>query len=91
MIIYKYNIPIMDDFYIEMPINAEILSFQEQSGKFYIWAAHEKDSQTEMRRFSMIGTGSEFDKKSIKKYIGTIQTTPNHWNVIFVWHLFEMI
>lgn len=86
MRIYKYRVPIADNFIIEMPLGAEILSFQSQNDVMNIWAAVWPNSSLEERKFSTIGTGHDIDMVLVKKFIGTTQIM----NGKFVWHLFEM-
>lgn len=96
--IFKYEIPIMDHFELELPLNAEILSFQSQTEKegvlrkekFYIWAIinDEEGLNDEKRYFRLAGTGHDIteDFPKIKKYIGTAQIG----NGALVLHLFEI-
>ncbi len=87
MIIYKYPIPLVDDFKIAMPLGAKILSFQEQQGQMMIWAAVCPNSSLEDRIFKLVGTGEEIDMGPVKKHIGTVQQLKGS----LVWHLFEVI
>jgi len=40
MIIYKYPIPIEDEFTIDMPLLSTILKFSLQNGEPFIWVSH---------------------------------------------------
>jgi hypothetical protein len=86
LIIYKYVVPIADNFIIQMPLGAEILTFQSQYDVPTLWAAVWKNSSIEDRKFSIIGTGHEIDMDMVKKFIGTIQMMKGN----LVWHLFEI-
>lgn len=86
MKIYKYPIPIIDKFVIEMPLDSKILSFQMQNELPMIWAAIWENSLTEERKFSIRGTGHDIDMDFVKQYIGTVQQFSGN----LVWHLFEM-
>ncbi len=86
MNIYKYDVSVSDKFTIDMPINAEILSFQDQGGLLRLWAAVWPNSSTESRKFAVRGTGHEIDMDTVKKFIGTAQQL----NGKLVWHLFEL-
>lgn len=86
MKIYKYLVPITDEFTIEMPLGAKILSFQMQNEIPTIWAAVWENSSIEERSFCLRGTGHDIDMDLVKTYIGTIQMFKHN----FVWHLFEM-
>lgn len=85
-IIYKYGIPILDDFYLDLPAQAKILSFQVQGESPVIWALVDPTNDVESRRFSIRGTGDEIDAKDSDMYIGTVQKKHG-----FVWHLFELM
>lgn len=84
--IYKYDIPILDDFYLDLPIQAKILSFQIQDETPVIWALVDPTNDPETRRFSVWGTGEVIDLKNSDIYIGTAQKKHG-----FVWHLFEVM
>lgn len=86
MRIYKYNVPVQDEFIIEMPENAQILSFQEQQGNLALWCAVYHRNPLEKRIFAIRGAGHDIDMSYVKKYIGTTQQLEGN----LVWHLFEM-
>lgn len=81
-VIYKYEIPIQDNFEIELPIDYHILTFQVQDNAPYIWVYHDTDDPKRKVSFSMIGTGN-FMIHKILTYVGTVQLDG------FVWHLFK--
>lgn len=84
--IWKFNFQIEDNFQIEMPKGAEILSVQSQNDKPALWAICDIHAEKEKRNFSIIGTGHRMNMDD-KKYIGTFQMTEG----ILVWHLFEIV
>jgi len=98
MYIYKYKIPVQDEFEIDLPVNSSVLCVQTQysepvNGFYptdipYIWVLIDEEvySQLKPRKFFIVGTGSEF-KDQYAKYIGTFQQL----NGRLVWHLFERI
>ena len=86
MKIYKYPVPINDQFTIEMPLGAKILSFQMQNDLPMLWAAVWENSSSEERKFQLCGTGHDIDMDLVKSFIGTVQM----YRHSFVWHLFEM-
>ena len=86
MEIWKFPVPLSGKCIIEMPIDAEILSFQSQNDVLMLWAAVWPNSSHEERKFSIVGTGQNIDMDLVKKFIGTAQLM----NGRFVWHLFEM-
>lgn len=81
--IWKYTIDgIMNE--IKMPMDAQVLTVQIQNGQPQIWALVNPQNETEIRTFTIVGTGNPFDSTNTK-YVGTFQ------DVLFVWHLFEII
>lgn len=87
--IFKYGIPVADHFKLELPVDAEVLTFQSQKESFYIWAIVDDPGQkTQKRYFRLAGTGHDLteDYPKIKKYIGTAQIGGGG----LVFHLFEL-
>lgn len=85
--IFKYPVPAMDKFELELPEGAKILSFQTQRNNICIWALVNPDAQTVRRQFRLAGTGhSIYHQKSQLKFIGT--TKLQDGDLIF--HLFEI-
>jgi DNA-directed RNA polymerase subunit RPC12/RpoP len=83
-VIYKYPLPIADEFEIQVPMAAQILTVQTQRETPYIWALIETDAPLTTRRFCIRGTGEAF-KGNEGKHIGTFQLR----NGDLVFHLFE--
>jgi hypothetical protein len=86
--IYKYNIPIQDEFVLSMPVNAEILCVQCQFGKPHIWVRLEDNAMSHNRQFFLVGTGHQISDKwndPNSKYIGTFQMHDGE----LVFHLFQ--
>jgi hypothetical protein len=83
--IYKYPIPITDEFTLELPIGAEILTFQTQHNKPHIWALIDPEREFETVGFRLFGTGHPVEDADTLKYIGTTQTEGG----LLVWHLFK--
>lgn len=83
--IWKYHVPVTDEFEIGMPFGAYILDVQVQSFKPCMWAVVDPAQILVTRKFKIFGTGNLFDLgfECTWEYIGTFQTPP------FVWHLFE--
>jgi len=86
--IYKYSILLKDNFEIEMPVGATVLSFQVQRSVPCIWVQVNTNMPLEKRRFALKGTGHNLDNitEEIEKYIGTIQLE----NGGLIFHLFEL-
>lgn len=83
MKIFKYPIQTTDHQRIDMPIGAEILCVQVQSGQPCIWAKVDPSQPTESRGIYVHGTGHDVADDA-SKYIGTYQLTS-----ILVFHVFE--
>lgn len=87
-IIYKYQLEVIDDLTISLPIGAEILTVQSQRDIPCIWALVDNDAIKENRKFKIIGTGNPIEDLSINnKYIGTFQL----YEGSLVFHLFEIL
>jgi len=85
-VIWKYELPIIDFFALQMPKGAEILTVQSQKDYAFIWAlVNPAEAVFEPRSFRVIGTGHEFTNSSKCKYLGTIQEMGG----ALVWHIFE--
>jgi DNA-directed RNA polymerase subunit RPC12/RpoP len=88
-VIYKYPLPtkngfFVDDFEIQIPMAAQILTVQLQKDRPRIGAMIETDAPLTAREFCIRGTGHAF-KGNEGKYIGTFQVRDGD----LVFHLFE--
>lgn len=81
--IFKYEIPVSDDFKLSLPKGSEILSVQMQKSIPCLWALIDEANERENRYFKLYGTGMAIDDNL--KYIGTFQML----NGGLVFHLFE--
>ena len=81
--IYKYPVPITDEFKLELPEGAKLLNFQTQDNKPHIWALVDPMRQLEAVGFRLFGTGQPIGNTDTLEYVGTVQIEP------FVWHLFK--
>lgn len=85
-VIYKYMLSPLDEQSIEMQVDAEVLSVQVKNGDLCIWSRQlwaGAQLGKAPRRFTIVGTGNEFDLERAGAYVGTVQMPP------FVWHVFE--
>lgn len=80
--IFKYQIDITDEQKILMPVGANILCAQVQSGAICLWAEVCPTAGTQYRTIIIVGTGHEMPSRSLK-YISTVQMPP------FVRHVYE--
>ena len=84
--IFKYPIPVTDEFPFELPKGAKIIAFQTQHEQPCIWVIIDPNSnEKETRYFYMYGTGHPIENVEALTYIGTTQTAGG----VLVWHLFE--
>jgi hypothetical protein len=67
-VIYKYQMPVLEQFTLSLPIGAEILRMQSESGMFWLWAVVRTDVDLEPRKFRAFKTGAKI---------------PDHLNLIF--------
>ena len=82
-IIWKYIVPVKDEFSIRMPEHHKILSFQTQCGTPTLWVLVDPDTPLVEVKFNLYGTGNPMG--FFGNYIGTTQT----YDGALVWHLFE--
>ena len=73
MKIWKYKLETTDTQYIEMPVNAKILSVQVQDGEPCLWCLVDDDNYLVPREIEIIGTGYSIANNFKGIYIGTYQ------------------
>ncbi len=84
MQVWKYPLDLREYQTIEMPMGAELLTFQTQNDVATLWALVNETQNKTTRLFRIAGTGNPIDDK-IKSYVGTVQMQNG-----LVWHLFEI-
>lgn len=82
--VFKYPIPVVDGFTIDMPKGAIVLCVQTQREKPCIWALVDPIAPKETRHFRLAGTGHAINE-AIARYVGTFQIGEG----ALVFHLFE--
>lgn len=85
--VWKFIVKLTDFQKIEMPADAEILSFKAQNGQLCLWARVDPETETEDRSFQLVGTGHSALQASNLKFIGSAQLNA----VPLVFHLFELV
>lgn len=86
MKIWKFTIPIADEFTIDMPQGAKLLDVQAQGGEQpVLWALVEPDETIQPRCFALRGTGHDATGLDEAEYVGTFQL--NRGALVF--HLFD--
>jgi hypothetical protein len=69
--IFKYEIPVSG--HVEIPVDAKILTAQNQGGKICVWAEVETENKVHEVIFDVIGTGWELDRGIEREYLSTVQ------------------
>jgi hypothetical protein len=82
-VIWKYEIPLKDDFIIEMPKGAHILKVAIQGRNTAMWAVVDPAAEKEKREFFQVGTGDLFTRPG--RYIDTYSLFDGD----YIFHLFE--
>jgi hypothetical protein len=85
--IHKYELPVKNEFSIEMPEGAELLTVQVQCERPCIWALVDADNPMRARNFRLHGTGHQVDASVWLRYVGTFQLIEG----TLVLHLFEVV
>ncbi len=85
--VWKFAIPIGDEFSLTMPGGAKILTVQTQFDQPFIWALLDPSAPIEMRHFRLAGTGHPVSAGDRLKHVGTFQLRGGE----LVFHLFEKL
>ena len=86
--IFKYALPVREEFTLSLPMGARILTVQVQHGIPVLWAIVRDPSEAEReRRFAMRGTGHRLDEE-LTVHDTYIATSHLHDGDL-VFHLFE--
>jgi hypothetical protein len=83
--IWKFQVPIADEFTISMPAGARLLDVQTQAGEPQIWAICNPAATPVSRSFSLRGTGHDANGAEGAHYVGTFQLQGG----ALVFHLFD--
>lgn len=85
MTIWKYELPVADDFSLPLPRFARFLSAQLQGGVPMAWFMVDPSADVEPRHFALYGTGNPIPaSRATFPFLATIQAGR------FVWQLFEV-
>lgn len=87
MRVFKYPIPILDEFTLALPNGAELLSVQAQAGEPMLWALVDETAPPKTRSFILRGTGHAIAPTDIPRYVGTFQLHGGN----FIGHVFEVL
>ncbi|HEU4344263.1 MAG TPA: hypothetical protein VFU31_22115, partial [Candidatus Binatia bacterium] len=84
-VIWKFDIPLLSEFALQLPQGAKPLHVAVQHGKPMLWCLVEPDAPRTRRIFFLATTGRPFGKIPMD-YIGTFQLEGGH----FIGHVFEV-
>jgi len=87
--VWKWDIPWRggsDEFGLNMPRGARLLSVQRQNGEPRLWAMVDTDEATEIRWFLLAGTNRPVPRPGEMEYIGTVLLLAD----TLVLHVFEV-
>jgi hypothetical protein len=83
--VYKYDIPVVDRFQLELPTGAELLCVRVQGEKACLWACVESTRDAQTRTFIVRGTGQPIEEKGAA-YVGSFFPGDG----MYVFHVFEV-
>lgn len=69
-VIFKYQMPVLEQFTMDLPLGAEIIRLEDQGGMFWMWAVVDTDAPTEKRFFRAFKTGAKIPDDIELKYVG---------------------
>lgn len=86
--VYKYDIPMEDEFELELPEGADPVRVARQGDVARLWCLVDPDAPSEIRRFRHAGTGHEIDYDPEElEHIGTYFL----YRRSLVFHVFEIL
>lgn len=69
-VIFKYQMPVLEAFTMELPAGAQIIRMVDQGGMFWLWAVVNTDAPDETRRFRAFKTGAKIPDDINLRYVG---------------------
>ena len=81
--VYKYDIPMEDEFTLDLPTGSQILTAQSQFNQPKLWVLVDPDKPKKPAKFRLAGTGHPIDDR-VGQYICSFQL---HGGAL-VFHLF---
>lgn len=84
MTIWKFELPLVGDIKLKMPVDADLLCVQLQRGNPCLWIECDPESPRVHRNFQWVGTGHETSRIGI--YVGTVQLAGGD----LVLHLYDL-
>lgn len=68
--IYKYQLPILEQFEIQLPESTNILRVDDMDGKFWMWVLHDLRKPMKTYKFHMFKTGAHIPDDIASKLMG---------------------
>ncbi|MGK2908551.1 MAG: DUF7352 domain-containing protein [Sphingobium sp.] len=69
-VIFKYQMPVLEEFSMQLPADAQIIRMEDQGGMFWLWAVVNTDAPLEVRNFRAFKTGAAMPTDLDLRYIG---------------------
>ena len=69
-VIFKYQMPVLESFTMQLPAGAEIIRMADQGGMFWLWAIVDTNAPMEDRHFRAFKTGAEIPPEENLRYVG---------------------
>ena len=69
-VIFKYQMPVLENFTMQLPSGAQIIRMQDQGGMFWLWAVVDTDAPLEERSFMAFKTGAAIPRDVNLMYVG---------------------
>jgi hypothetical protein len=85
--VYKYDVPVVDRFQLELPAGAELLCVDVQDEEGYLWALVEPTSVAQTRTFIVRGTGQPIEEGTKYAYVGSFFPGDG----MYVFHVLEVL
>lgn len=84
--VWKYDVPVKDEFSFSMPVGAVLLHVAVQGTEVKLWALVDPQQAGELRRFRLAGTGHPVEYRNVA-HVGSFML---HSGAL-VFHLFEIL
>lgn len=69
-VIFKYQMPVLESFEMQLPEGAEIIRVTDQNGMFWMWAVVRTDVPDETRQFRAFKCGGKIPDDLNLRYVG---------------------
>jgi len=69
-VIFKYQMPVLEQFTMKLPAGAEIIRMEDHGGMFWLWAVVDTNAPDEERYFHAFKTGAKIPDGLNLRYVG---------------------